>query len=166
MTFSTTRHMTAGGADYRQRLTLTFVPGRERRYKEIYCLCCSRKLFETYDDLAYLSDVADVSNLIPSQPGGFGFKCPGGCRTWYEVKGLPGIFNVELTKLFFLDTEKKRREVHCLLCKEPFVIVLTGMVYSYRNASQRLVSDENGFVPTFCPGRGCSQEYEIATHGL
>lgn len=158
-----TRHMSAGGRDYRQRLTLTFVPGRERRYKEIYCISCSRKVLETYDDLAYVSDVDTIESLVPDRPSAFGLRCQGGCRTWYEIKTLPGVYNVEATRMFFFDPDKKRRELHCSLCKEFYGVVNLQMVFGTLNAYTALKADVNGFVPTFCPARGCEHEYEITT---
>lgn len=162
MSLATTRHMTPGGNDFRQRFTLTFVPGTERRYKEIYCLTCSKKILETYDELAYVSDVDDVSLPVSGKPSLIGLHCQGSCRNWYEVKLIPGVFEVDVTKLFFLDTQKKYREVHCHLCKELFCTITTGFVYGLRDPTARLLS-EDGFVPTFCPGRGCSHEFEITT---
>lgn len=159
----TTRHMSPGGMDYRQRLVLTFVPGRERRYKEIYCLTCMGKIIETYDELAYVSDIADASGLIPDRPSAVGMRCRGNCKNWYEIKTLPGIFSVEVTRMFFLDPAKKRRELHCSYCKELFGVVQFGLVYGSSQQVTALRSDEEGFVPTFCPGRGCEHEYEITT---
>lgn len=164
MSLATTRHMEAGGPDYRQRLTLTFVPGRYRRYKEIYCITCQRKIIETYDELAYVSDVDDIATLIPDRPGAFGVKCQGGCKTWYEIKTLPGVFDVELTRMFFLDPAKKRRELHCSLCKEYYGTVTLQQVFGTVDPYTALKIDVNGFVPTFCPGRGCEHEYEITTN--
>lgn len=161
-TFAITRHMEAGGRDYRQRLTLTFVPVKERRYKEIYCLSCARKLIETYDDVAYVSDIDDMTtSIMAGKPSTIGFRCPGGCKTWYEFKSLPGVFEIEMTRIFFLGTEQKYREVHCLLCKELFCTVTTGSVFGLKDPHTALKQD-SGFVPTFCPN--CVQEYEIATN--
>lgn len=155
-------HMRNGDKDYRFRLTLTLVPGRERRYKEIYCLVCSHKILETYDELAYVSDVDDLSNLIPQRPSMVAVACKGTCHVHYEIKTLPGLFDIEVTRLFFLDTVKKHREVHCALCKELFCTVTLGEVFGLKNPYKHLTSDENGFVPTLCPK--CEREYEITTN--
>lgn len=163
MSKPTTRHMSAGGTDYRQRIVLTFVPGRERRYKEIYCLTCMGKIIETYDELAYVSDVAEVSGLLPDRPSAIGLRCKGTCHNWYEIKSLPGIFDVEVTRMFFLDPAKKRRELHCSYCKELFGVVSLGLVYGTVNPYSSLMSDGEGFVPTFCPAKSCEHEYEITT---
>lgn len=165
MTHITTRHMRAGGQDYRQRLTLTFVPVKERRYKEIYCLSCSRKLIETYDDVAYVSDIDDAfTSIIPGRPSAIGFRCPGTCHTWYEFKSLPGLFDVEATRMFFLDDEKKYRKVYCVLCKELFCTITTGLIYGLKDPYTALRRDGSGFVPTFCQTKGCIHEYEITTN--
>lgn len=163
MSLSTTRHMSPGGLDHKQRIVLTFVPGRERRYKEIYCLTCMGKIIETYDELAYVSDIADSSSLTPDRPAAFGMRCRGNCKNWYEIKALPGVFKVEVTKMFFNDPMRKRRELHCIYCKELFSVVYMGLVYDVEQRSS-LKSDGEGFVPTFCPARGCEHEYEITTN--
>lgn len=161
MSLATTRHMEAGGQDFRQRLTLTFVPGLERRYKEIYCINCMHKIIETYDELAYISDVSDVSLPVSGQPSAFGVHCQGKCRIWYEIKTVPGIFEVEITKMFLIDTQKKHREVHCHACKELFCTITTGVVYGLKDPYTALKQDTNGFVPTYCPS--CLGEFEITT---
>ena len=158
----TTRVMQVGGQDYRERLTLTFVPSLDRRYKEIYCLNCSKKILETPDDLAYVSDTSDLSVLQPGVPGSFGMPCKGMyCKIWYEVRTIPGVFTVETTRIFFVDTRKKYRQVHCPGCKQLFASVEAGAVYSIGDIPVALKTD-NGFVPTYCPA--CLSEYDIATN--
>lgn len=165
MSYETTRHMRPGDPDFRFRLTLTFVPSRERMFKEISCFVCSKKVVETYDDLAYVSDVGDVSNLSSGHASPFGMPCRGTrttCQTWYEIKSVQGVFDTSVTRIFFVDTRKKYREVHCHLCKELVCTITSGRVYGLANPYNPLMADTNGFVPTYC-GK-CEHEYEITTN--
>lgn len=156
----TTRKMEVGGADYRERLTITFIPSRDKRYKEVYCIGCRKKVLETHDDVAIISD---VSNIAFSDGVGspFGISCQGYCRIWYEVKTIPGLFDFEAVRIFFMDTRKKYRTVHCFACKEPFATVTSGEVFGMKDPYHALKSDD-GFVPTYCPT--CLNEFEITTN--
>lgn len=157
---ATTRKMQAGGQDYRQRLTMTFVASLRPECHEVYCVGCGRKLLETSDQLAYISDVSDAASAH-GRPTGYSISCTGYCRLWYELRAIPGSFVVETTKIFFITGQKRHREVHCYSCKEVFCTVTTGVVHGVNNPQTALRADTNGFVPTFCVG-DCGIEYEIA----
>lgn len=156
----TTRKMTVGGADYRERLTITFIPSKDKRYKEVYCIGCTKKILETSDDVVIISDVSNIA-LAEGMSSPFSISCQGYCRIWYEVKTIPGLFDFEAVRFFFMDTRKKYRQVHCFACKEPFATVTSGEVFGMKDPYHALKSDD-GFVPTYCPS--CLGEYEITTN--
>lgn len=83
--------MTAGGEDFRYRISITLIAEQRPKYWDFHCVKCKSKIAELSGTVLTISDAADVTVIPDYVPTPLVVKCGGPyCKMYYEFLTLSG----------------------------------------------------------------------------